>query len=125
MDRVKKIIYDKYDINYFLYGQKGIARFAAENLLKDDDGNYTYNCTDPSRNIFKYKNTKGEIEKDVEAKKLTNYLVNGGIKDKAIDVSSKWCENEEGKVDKDKFIIMAEKHDSILNLNENNNEFKK
>ena len=93
-------------------------------MLKDDDGNYNYTCTDPSRQIFKFKNNKGEIEKDVEAKKLTNYLVEGGIKNKAIDVSLTWCQNE-GKIDPDKFIVISEKQDSILQIDENNNEFKK
>ena len=89
-------------------------------MLKDDDGNYNYTCTDPSRQIFKFKNFKGEIEKDVEAKKLTNYLVEGGIKDKALDVSLTW-----GKIDPDKFMVISEKQDSILSLTDNNNEFKK
>jgi hypothetical protein len=124
IDKIKEIIDTKYNINHFLCGQKGFAHFAAQNLLKDDDGNYNYTCTDPSRQIFKFKNTKGEIEKDVDAKKLTTYLVEGGIKDKALDISMLWCQNE-GKIDSDKFMVVSEKQDSILSLIHNNNEFKK
>jgi len=124
IDKIKEIIDTKYNINHLLSGQKGFAHFAAQNLLKDEEGNYNYTCTDPSRQIFKFKNTKGEIEKDIEAKKLTNYLVEGGIKDKALDISLSWCQNE-GKIDKEKFIFISEKQDSILNIKENNSEFKK
>ena len=58
---------------------------------------------------MKFKNMKGEIEKDFEAKKLTNYLVDAGIKDKAINISSNWCQND-GKIDQDKFMIISEKN---------------
>jgi hypothetical protein len=124
IDKIKEIIDTKYNINHFLCGQKGFAHFAAQNLLKDDDGNYNYTCTDPSRQIFKFKNIKGEIEKDIEAKKLTNYLIEGGIKDKARDISLSWCKNDE-KIDPDKLMVVTEKQESILSISQNNNDFKK
>lgn len=124
IELIKEIINEKYNIEYFLDGQKGIAQFAVDNLLKDENGNYKYNCSDPSRNVFKYKNLQGEIIKDIEAKKLTNYLVDGGIKGKANDVSLRWYEND-GIIDHDRFIITSEKYGAILTILENNNEFKK
>jgi len=124
IDRIREIIAEKFNINYFLDGQKGIAKFAVDNLLKDEDGNYKYNCTDPSRHVFKYKTPQGDLEKDIEAKKLTNYLVDGGIKGQAKDVSTKWYEND-GVIDHDRFNIACEKQVSILGITDNNAEFKK
>jgi hypothetical protein len=124
IDKVKEIIDEKYDINYILSGQKGCAQFAAQYLLLDENGKYVYLCTDPSRHSFKYKNEIGEIEKDLEAKKLTNYLIDGGIQEKAKNVSLDWCQND-GIIDKEKFTLVSEKQLSIMNIKENNNEFKK
>ena len=39
-----------------------------------------YVCTDPSRQIFKYKDISGELKKDVEAKKLTNAQISEYMK---------------------------------------------
>ncbi len=124
IDKIKEIIDEKYDINHFLSGQKGCAQFAAQHLLIDDNGKYVYLCSDPSRYSFRYKNEHGEIEKDLEAKKLTNYLVDGGLKEKAKIVSLNWCQND-GVIDQDRFMIVTEKQDSILNIKDNNSEFRR
>ncbi len=124
IDKVKEIIDEKYDINHILSGQKGCAQFAAQYLLLDDNGKYVYLCTDPSRHSFKYKNEIGEIEKDLEAKKLTNYLIDGGIQEKAKNVSLDWCQND-GIIDQEKFMLVSEKQLSIMNIKDNNNEFKR
>ncbi len=124
IDKVKEIIDEKYDINHILSGQKGCAQFAAQYLLLDDNGKYVYLCTDPSRNTFKFKNEVGEIEKDIEAKKLTNYLVDGGLQEKAKYLSLNWCQNN-GVIDQDKFMLVSEKQLSIMNIKDNNNEFKR
>ncbi len=124
IDKVKEIIDKNYDINHILGGQKGAAQFAAKYLLVDENGKYVYICSDPSRNSFKYKNENGEIEKDLEAKKLSNYLVDGGIHEKAKDLSLNWC-IEDGKINQDKFMFVTDKQISIMNIKENNNEFKK
>ena len=73
-ENIKSIINDKYNLDVISEGQKGVAKFAANFLLKDSDGNLNYICTDPSRKIFKYKNNDGELEleKDINAQKLTN-----------------------------------------------------
>ena len=125
IERIKDIINDDYNINYVINGQKGLAQFVVDNLLKDKNGDLMYVCTDPSRQIFKYKDISGELKKDVEAKKLTNYIVDGGIKKKTVDVSNKWFTNDEGKIDMDKFNIMIEKQQNILKLDGDNTGFKK
>jgi len=124
IDKVKEIIDKNYDINHILGGQKGAAQFAAKYLLVDENGKYVYLCSDPSRNSFKYKNENGDIEKDLEAKKLTNYLVDGGIQEKVKDLSLNWC-IEDGKINQDKFMVVTDKQISILNMKDNNTEFKK
>jgi len=124
IDKVKEIIQQKYDITHILAGQKGCAQFAVKHLLSDDDGNCGYICTDPSRNSFKFKNEDGIIEKDLEAKKLTNYLVNGGLYEKTRNLGLDWC-HDDGVVNQEKFHLISEKQLGIMNLKENNSEFKK
>jgi len=63
-----------------IQGQKGVAKFAYDTMLKDEEGKLKYICTDPSRQIFQYKNEEGEIQKDVKAKKLTKALLDGELK---------------------------------------------
>jgi hypothetical protein len=125
IDKIKDVIENDFNINYAINGQKGIAKFIKDKLLKDDTGKLIYVCTDPSRQIFKYKDNKGDIRKDVEAKKLTEYIVDGGLKKKTVDVASEWCTDEEGKLDMNKFDIMLDPQQSILKLKDDNNTFKK
>ena len=125
IDKIKDVIQNDFNINYAINGQKGIARFVKDKLLKDENGNLLYICTDPSRQIFKYKDNKGEIRKDVEAKKLTDYIVDGGIKKKTVDVANEWYTDDNGDIDMEKFNFMMDTQQSILNLKEDNNSFKK
>lgn len=124
IDNIKNIIDDEFNINYAINGQKGAAQFLIDKFLKDENGNLKYICTDPSRQIFKFKNSKGEIQKDVEAKKLTNYIADGGIKQKTVDISNKWYTNE-GDIDMEKFNLMMNPQQEILNIKNDNNTFKK
>jgi hypothetical protein len=125
VDKLKNIINDNYKLDYIFSGQKGIAKFAVEHILKDDEGNPKYICTDPSRQIFKYKDENGEVRKDLEAKKLTNFLVEGGIKDKACDMMNEWWTEETGITNTDKFELLVDKAESLKALDSDNTEFKK
>ena len=125
IDKIKYVIENDFNINYAINGQKGIANFVKDKLLKDDNGKPLYVCTDPSRQIFKYKDIAGEIKKDVEAKKLTEYIVDGGIKKKTVDIASKWYTDNEGGIDMEKFDMMMDPQQSILKLKDDNNTFKK
>ena len=125
IDRIKDVIENDFNINYAINGQKGIANFVKDKLLKDDNGKPLYICTDPSRQIFKYKDSTGEIKKDVEAKKLTEYIVDGGIKKKTVDIANKWYTNDSGGIDMEKFDMMMDPQQSILKLKDDNNTFKK
>ena len=106
---------ENYNLEYFLDGQRGIARFVVDNILKDEENNLIYLCTDQSRSTFKYKDTYGNIQKDYEAKKLTNYLVEGGIKHKLVDITEKWIGND-NKIDKNKLEIVLEKNIELSSL---------
>jgi hypothetical protein len=125
INKIKDIINDNFTIDYAVNGQKGLAKFVVDNFLTDENGKLNYICTDPSRQIFKYKDSTGEIKKDVEAKKLTNYIVDGGIKKKTIDVANNWYTDDEGKIDMNKFNIMLDQQQNILKLKDDNNNFKK
>ena len=122
---IKNTINDNYKLDYIFSGQKGIAKFAFDHLLKDEEGNLKYVCTDPSRQIFKYKDESGEVRKDVEAKKLTNFLVEGGIKDKACGIMNEWWTEETGMTNVDKFELLVDKAESLKTIDSDNTEFKK
>lgn len=124
-NKIKEIINDNYKIDYIFDGQKGFAQFALDHILKDEDGKLKYICTDPSRQIFKYKDNFGDIQKDIEAKKLTNFLVEGGIKNKASDITTSWLKDDDGFINKNKYEIIADKVESIITLKEDNTVFKK
>ncbi len=113
-----------YNLDYFLDGQKGLARFLADTILLDEDNKYKYLCTDFGRAVFKYKDKLGNIQKDYEAKMLTNYLVEGGIKEKATDISEKWI-GRDTKIDKNKVEIALEKNSEVNAIGTNNQIFKK
>ncbi len=122
---VKQLIDEKYDKKYLFQGQKGVAQFAVDYILKDDSGQLKYVCTDPSRQIFKYKDSEGFIKKDVEAKKLTGFLVNSGIQEKTHDVAIDFWTDENGDVDGEKCSVLLEPAQSIKNIKHDNTVFKK
>ena len=125
VDKVKNIIEDKLNINYVIDGQKGIANFIKDNILTDDNGELIYVCTDPSRGIFKFKDTTGELKKDIEAKKLTTYILEGGIKKKSAVIGNEWCKDDTGEFDMKKFTILMVPQQSIMNLSQDNNILKR
>ena len=124
-ENIKSIINDKYNIDYIFSGQKGCAQFAYDNIIRDNDGNLKYICTDIGRSIYKYKDEDGNIQRDVDAKKLTKLLVEGGLKHKVIDLASNWWCDENGKVNSSRFEILLEKTQAIGNIEDVNNEFRK
>jgi len=123
-ENIKSIINNKYNLDVISDGQKGIAKFATNFLLKDSDGNLNYVCTDPSRKIFKYKNHDGEVEKDINAQKLTDILTDNGILSTTARISSGHWTNEDGTVDNDKVSNLINKVFEINSLKEDNTIFK-
>ncbi len=125
IDKIKNIIDEKYNNSYLVEGQKGIAKFAVEHILTDENGNLSYICTDPSRHIFKYKDSSGDIRKDIEAKKITNFLIDGGIQNKSSDMLIKLWSDNEGNVDGKKCSELLDKAGAMMKLKNDNTVFKK
>jgi hypothetical protein len=65
---------EHFTLKYFTQGQKGLARFAYNKLLKDSDGNLYMECSDPSRHVFRIKDSYGSIIRDLKAKRLTSII---------------------------------------------------
>jgi len=61
IDKIKNVIQNSLNINHIVDGQKGIANFVKDTLLTDDTGQLLYICTDPSRYVFKYKDSTGAM----------------------------------------------------------------
>ena len=123
-EKVKELIDSQLTTNYVADGQKGIAQFAYNNLLKDDEGNLNYICTDSSRNMFKFKNDEGEIEKDIKASKLTSMLLDAGLKDTSSKIAINIWTNEDGTINIDKFQNFLSKANEILSMKDDNTIFR-
>lgn len=124
-ERIKDIIDTEFNHNYISGGQKGVAEFAKEKLLLDDEGNPTYICTDSERKVFKYKDELGAIQKDDKAKKLTNKLVKAGLIQKNKKEAEKWWLDENGNVIKDRHNFITVRMAEINNIENNNSIFTK
>ena len=123
-EKVKEIINTKLNRFDIADGQKGIAKFAMDNFLKDDEGIPNYICTDPSRHIFKYQNENGDLEKDIKAKKLTNLLFENGLKMKTNDIGKSLWTKEDGSYDVEKFRIYQDPICEINTMNSDNTTFR-
>jgi hypothetical protein len=124
-EKLQNIINEKYNSSYLHDGQKGVAKFAVDHILKDEQGDLSYICTDPSRYVFKYKDINGGLVKDLEAKKLTNALIDNGLEHKSNNMFINLWTDEEGKVDGKKCSELISKASDIINLKEDNTEFKR
>ena len=74
-ENIQAAIQNNFSDEYLTQGQKGVARFAFDTMLKDEEGKLKYICTDPSRQIFQYKCDDGTVKKDVKATKLTKAIL--------------------------------------------------
>ena len=124
-EKIQNIINEKYNSSYLHDGQKGVAKFAVDHILKDEQGDLSYICTDPSRYVFKYKDINGGLVKDLEAKKLTTALIDNGLESKSHNMFINLWTDEDGKVDGKRCSELLIKATDIINLKENNTEFKK
>jgi len=115
--RIKNIIDTK-------LGQKGIANFAINNLLKDNDGKLTYICSDASRKVFQYKSDDGYINKDLNAHKLIDALVNNNLTIKTDEIAQNLWTNDDGTLDVRKQISLFPKISEVYILKNDNTVFK-
>jgi len=124
LERIKQMIDEKLTKDYISDGQKGVAQFACNNLLKDENGNMNYICSDPSRHIFRFQNSEGNIEKDINANKLTNMLIDAGITNKTASISKSLWTKEDGDIDANKFLIFSQYTNEISRMQIDNSIFR-
>ena len=107
--------------DYLIQGQKGVARFAYDNILKDEQGKLKYICTDAARQIFQFKNEDGSIQKDVKATKLTKALLDGELKSTSHKMA---CDKmKDGSVEE--FNMYTNNYYDIKDLETDNSDFSK
>ena len=123
-ERIKQMVDEKLTKDYISDGQKGVAQFAYNNLLKDEEGNMNYICSDPSRHIFKFQNSEGNIEKDLKANKLTNMLIDAGITHKTFSVAPSLWTEDDGKIDSNKFQTYVPYTTEISTMQIDNSVFR-
>jgi hypothetical protein len=123
-EKIKQMINEKLTKDYISDGQKGVAQFAYNNLLKDDEGNINYICSDPSRHIFKFQNREGNIEKDIKANKITNMLIDAGITNKTLTVAPSLWTEEDGNIDANKFLTFSPYTNEISTMQFDNTVFR-
>ena len=112
---------------YNMYNMQGFQDTDFDEVTfhsEDSDGNLNYVCTDPSRKIFKYKNNDGELEKDINAQKLTNLLTENGILKATTKLAQNYWTNEDGTIDDEKLSNMISKASEIHFMKDDNTVFK-
>jgi len=123
-EKIKNIIQNEFSIDDIIEGQKGLAKFAVNKILKDEQGNLCYICTDPSRKIFKYKNIDGKVVKDVDSQKLTNAFIDSEIKNITNCKTMTYWTKDDGSQDSEKFSCMSLPASEIMNLKFDNSSFR-
>lgn len=75
-EKVSEIVNEKFDKSYLTSKERGLAKFALDNILRDENGKPQMICTDPARRNFLYKNNEDEIFKDPDATNFTDMYIN-------------------------------------------------
>jgi hypothetical protein len=74
-ERIKSIDHSIVEKHFWL-GQKGIARFCVDHIVKTTDGDGSDKmllcCTDPSRKRFKYVDGENQVVEDIDARHFIN-----------------------------------------------------
>ena len=73
-DYIKSQINTKFTEVHLLNGQKGVAIFTNQYLIRNEEGKPNYFCTDLGRRVFIYKNGEGFIQKDFKSVILTSLI---------------------------------------------------
>lgn len=106
-----------YNMDHFCSGQKGVARFAVDHLLTNEQRQLGYVCTDPARGTFKHIGEDGEVVRDVKASRLTTKLAQP-IKVKASRLAGVLTSMDEGN---EELASVAYKHYQDVSEMENDN----
>ena len=117
-ETIDRTVQCSYKMDHFCSGQKGVAMFAIDHLLKDTRGQLGYVCTDPSRGVFKHLDDEGEVVRDLGAAKLTSKLAKP-IRSKA-GILAKELTGEGEEM----FAVAIKNLRDIANISENNSGFR-
>jgi DNA-binding transcriptional MerR regulator len=132
-ERISNIVSNKLNDNHIVDGMAGIAKFVKDEIITADDGTLLYGCVDASRQVFKYKNEKGDLIKDQKATKLIG-AIQPVLKEKTNNMYfeygnqiDNYIEDEEDKKNifnkKDKYIFLKDTalkiHDDISDMHQN------
>jgi|UniRef100_A0A6C0IZ09 small-conductance mechanosensitive channel len=120
-ENIQAAIQNNFSDEYLTQGQKGVARFAFDTMLKDEQGKLKYICTDPSRQIFQYKCDDGTVKKDVKATKLTKAILDGDIKKTSHKIA--WDKMEDAG--DEAFMAYTDHYEEIQALETDNSQFSK
>jgi len=112
------VIKESFTKDYMIEGQKGVAKFAVDKLLKDEDGKLQYVCTDPSRQIYKFKTIEGDVERDVKAQKLTKNII------EEIKRKSQSIVVADMNSDADVFMLITNNFQEINGMEGDNSDFR-
>lgn len=134
-ESILKALEENFTENHLMLGQKGVADFCLENILVNDEGKYLMKCTDPSRKTFIYMDEENNLQKDMNADKLTK-MIYGPVKKvgkKIYDgIYDRYNRNydeedveeiEEEVVDENKLNFATDKLVEISKLKNDNSEF--
>jgi predicted RNase H-like nuclease (RuvC/YqgF family) len=123
-ERFKSIIHEKMTKNVVCNGQRGLAKFAVENLLKDSEGKLMYKCVDPSRHNFEFTNSDGIVEKDVRAIKLKRALIEGDVIVTAKNAGNELWTRADGSTDSDRYSASSAKVIEIMTVDRDDTKFR-
>jgi hypothetical protein len=112
------VIKDSFTKDYMIQGQKGVAKFAVDKLLKDEEGKLQYVCTDPSRQIYKFKTIEGGVERDVKAQKLTKNIID------EIKRKSQSMVVDDMNSEADVFMMITNNFQDINGMESDNSDFR-
>jgi len=116
-------IKDTYTINHYERGGVGQADWVIENVLKDENGNIIYKCTDKNRKNFIYQDDKGNIITDIHAKKLKEAIL--PVIEKKLKEYKKIKYSELAEVDDDESELLEKCNELYKENRELGNEFDK
>lgn len=133
-ERIKSIAKEVNMEPYFWGGQKGIANFCNDNIIRAPE-NPLMKCTDPSRYRFKHLDEKGQVVEDIDATNFTAKVAEP-IKEVAEEVHDGIQKDIEEKMknkESDRAYLEAKKIQAMQKLigikdiddNKRNTEYKK
>jgi len=118
-EKISNLLEQHFGEDHFYDGQKGVARWAHQHLLKDDEGSLKYISTDPSRSVFKYKTSDGDIRKDLKAKKLSK-MIGNSVK----PITRCMYNDMKDQLSPDQFILFSGCFQCINEIDVDNGEFR-